>query len=85
MATLWKKLSRVVNRVEGFLMIWLLLIFGALLMVNVVLRKFNLSGLSWSICPFPSIYICIDAGVWSGLSRGANSERRSAVSPRPGA
>ena len=47
MATLWKKLSRGVEWIERLLVVWLLLVFGVLLLVNVGLRKAGLSGMSW--------------------------------------
>lgn len=47
MAALWKKLCRVVEHIEGFLITWLTLGFGLLILYNVTIRKIGFSSLPW--------------------------------------
>ena len=47
MGRVWKKLGFFVNKIENFLLVWLILIFGALLIADVTMRKMGISSMSW--------------------------------------
>lgn len=47
MAKAWKKFGNFVNKIENFLLVWLILIFGAFLIVDIILRKSGNSSMPW--------------------------------------